>query len=169
MNEPTRSRSSSSSSHLADSFRLCSIGKQPGEWLALALLVLAVAACQPGGASTAHTTAAGASPQVTIQVPQGYHGLILVTFLPATSYDQALAVIQQAGLYLPAQCTGPGRLPLSPIETPLPPRDQRASFAQTHQLTAAGKPELTNSMLTQLASASQVVQVQVAPKFYCPV
>lgn len=168
MSEPTRSRPTSPSSHLADSFRLSSIGKPMGEWLALALLALAVAACQPGGASTDHTTA-GASPQATIQVPQGYHGLILVTFLPATSYDQALAVIQQAGLYLPAQCTGPGRLPLSPIETPLPPKDQRASFAQTHQLIAAGKPELTNSMLTQLASASQVVQVQVAPKFYCPV
>lgn len=168
MNEPTRSRPSSSSSPLADSFRLSSIGKQIGEWLALALLVLAVAACQPGGASTANT-AAGASPQATIQVPQGYHGLILVTFRPPTTYDQALAIIQQAGLYLPAQCTGPGRLPLSPIETPLPPKGQRASFAQTHQLIAAGKPELTSSMLTQLASASQVVQVQVAPKFYCPV
>jgi hypothetical protein len=152
MKKSTENYPGASSSHQAVSFRLSARGKRAWKWLALVALALVFAACQPGGASNAHTAAVAPS-QATVQVPQGYHGLILVTFTPATTYDQALAIIQQAGLYLPAECTGPGRLPLSPIETPLPPKDQRASFAQNHQLIAAGKtghPPLKSAFLVHM-------------------
>ena len=141
-----------------------------GPGLVLFLFLLPLTACKPGDAATTSTSAAtGTTPQATIQVPHGYHGLIQVTFTASTSYAQAVAIIENAGLYLPAMCTGPGRLPLSPVETPLPPQDQQPAFAQTHQLIVGGKPTLTDSMVSQVASASQVVQVGVAPKIYCPI
>jgi hypothetical protein len=53
-----------------------------GVWPALALLLLALAACSPGA-----STAAGSNPQATsthqtapIHVPQGYHGMIVISF-----------------------------------------------------------------------------------------
>ena len=146
------------------------IRKLVGPGLLLLLFLLTLAACKPGGAASTSTSAAtGTTPQATISVPHGYRGLIQVTFMTSTSYAQAVAIIENAGLYLPPDCTGPGRLPLSPVDTPLPPKDQQLTFAQTHQLIVGGKPTLTDSMVNQVAAASQVVQVGIAPKIYCPV
>jgi hypothetical protein len=124
------------------------------------LFVLTFAACQPGGASIASTPAH----QAPIHVPQGYQGVIEITFSPTTTYTQALSILQSAGLQAQAQCSGPG----ATVDPPMP-TDQQRTFAQTHQLSAVGKPTLTSSMLTQVASAPQVVSVGIAPKVACPV
>lgn len=137
-----------------------------GGWIALGLLGVALAACQPGGASTASTASITSTPAhpATVHVPQGYQGFIEVTFSATTTYAQALAVLQKAGLQAEVQCAGPG----APADSP-PHTNQQPTFDTTHQLSAVGMPRLTTTMLSQVAAAPQVVSVGIAPKIFCPV
>jgi hypothetical protein len=137
-----------------------------GGWIVLGLLVVALAACQPGGASTTSTSSTATTPAhpAPVHVPPGYQGFIEVTFSATTTYAQALAVLQHAGLQAEAQCAGPG----APVDSP-PRPTQQPTFDQTHQLSAVGMPRLTTTMLTQAASAPQVVSIGIAPKVFCPV
>ena len=135
-------------------------------WLALVVL-LALAACSPGGA-----TNTGSGPQATstqqpapIHVPQGYHGLIVISFDASTTYAQAKTAVESAGLTLQVPCPNPG--PIAIDATPRP-TDQSDSFPDTHQLTAAGKPSLTTAMLNQVASQPGVTSVDVEPPVECP-
>ena len=144
-------------------FSLPPSSRPAGAGLTLLILLLGLAACQPGGASPPTTSPA---PLATVQVPPGYQGLIAVTFTPATTYTQALTILQNAGLSLPTPCTKVP--PDPPIATPLPISDQQGSFAQNHRLVALGKPTLTSGMLTQSASDPHVVLVTTLPKIVCP-
>lgn len=138
-----------------------------GVWPALALLLLALAACSPGA-----STAAGSNPQATsthqtapIHVPQGYHGMIVISFDTSTTYEQAKAAVESAGLTLAIPCPNAG--PIAVDATPRP-TDQRATFPDTHNLTAVGDPSLTTAMLNQVASAPGVTSVDVQPPVECP-
>lgn len=141
--------------------------RRQGIWLALALLLLALAACSPGGA-----TNTGSNPQATsthqpapIHVPQGYHGIIVISFDASTTYEQAKAEVESAGLKLRVPCPNPG--PIAADATPRP-TDQRTTFPETHKLTAVGDPALTTAMLNQVASAPGVTSVDVQPPVECP-
>jgi hypothetical protein len=139
--------------------RGASTWKLVGSVLVLVCFALVVAACAPGSASTT----SGATHQAPIHVPSGYQGLIEVVFTPTTTYDQALSILQSAGLQAEVPCSGPGPTVDPPVFS-----NQQATFAKTHMLFAAGTPKLTTSMLTQVASAPQVVSVGVVPKVACP-
>ena len=141
--------------------------RSQGVWLALALLLLALAACSPGA-----STAAGSNPQATsthqpapIHVPQGYHGIIVISFDASTTYEQAKAEVESAGLKLGVPCPNPG--PIATDATPRP-TDQRMTFPETHKLTAVGDPSVTTAMLNQVASAPGVTSVDVQPPVECP-
>ena len=137
-------------------------------WLALACLLLALAACSPGGGTTStgsNPTATSTQPPAPIHVSPGYQGLILVSFSSNTSYEQAKAILEQAGLKLRMLCSGPG--PVAVDDTPQP-TDQRTSFARTHKLMAAGTPSLTQTMLTQVATSPGVTSIDRVPLVACP-
>ncbi len=137
-------------------------------WLALVCLLLALAACSPGGSASSsggNPPASSTQPPAPIHVPQGYHGLISVSFSANTTYEQAKASIEQAGLKLAVPCPDPG--PIVADATPRP-TDQRDTFVETHKLTAAGSPTLTQTMLTQIAASSGVTSVDSLPRFECP-
>jgi hypothetical protein len=133
--------------------------------LALVLLVLALAACQPGGSSTGAASATGTPRSAPINVPAGYQGLVLITFSSGATYDQAAAILQSAGMKLQVPCPNPG--PIIAGATPKP-NDQRASFAATHKLSAIGNPRLTQAMLNQVAASPQVMSVDKEPVMECP-
>ena len=141
--------------------------RRQGIWLALALLLLALAACSPGA-----STGAGSYPQATsthqpapIHVPQGYHGIIVISFDASTTYEQAKAAVESAGLTLAIPCPNAG--PIAVDATPRP-TDQRTTYPDTHKLTAVGNPSLTRAMLNQVASAPGVTSVDVQPPVECP-
>jgi hypothetical protein len=135
--------------------------------LALACLAVLLAACQPGGSTT------GSAPTNTphtasITVPPGYDGLILVSFTSDTTYDQAAAILQGAGLKLQVPCPNAGPIVANPTGTPVVRNDQRATFAESHKLTAVATSTLTQEMLNQVASSAQVTAVDKAPLMECP-
>jgi hypothetical protein len=136
-------------------------------WLALTILLLALAACSPGGgaSSTGGNPPASTQPPAPIHVPQGYQGLISVSFSANTTYEQARASVEQAGLKLAVPCPNGG--PIVADATPKP-TDQRDTFAETRKLTAAGSPTLTQTMLTHIAASSGVTSVDSLPHFECP-
>jgi len=133
--------------------------------LAFACLALALAACQAGGGSSTGTS--NPPHMAPINVPSGYQGLIQVSFSATTTYDQAISIVQNAGLKLQVACPNPGPIVADPTVTTRP-IDQRDTFASTHELTAVGSPSLTQAMLDQVASASQVTSVDKAPPVECP-
>ena len=144
-----------------------SLWRRRGGWLALTLLLLALAACSPGG-----VTNTGSNPQATsthqaapIHVPQGYHGLIVISFAASTTYVQAKAAVESAGLTLAIPCPNAG--PIAVDATPRP-TDQITTYPDTRQLTAVGDPSLTTAMLNQVASQSGVTSVDVEPPIECP-
>ncbi len=129
--------------------------------LVFACLALTLAACQAGSGSATGTSRA------PINVPSGYQGLIQISFSVTTTYDQAVSIVQNAGLKLQVPCPNPGPIVADPTVTPKN-TDQRDTFAGTHELTAVGSPSLTQNMLDQVASASQVISVDKAPPVECP-
>lgn len=135
--------------------------------LALACLALALAACQPGAGSTTGGAPTGTPHSAPINVPQGYQGLVSVTFTSDTTYDQAVAILQSAGMKLQVPCPNPGPISADPTVTSRP-IDQRATFAQSHKLTAVGPSGLTQTMLHQVASSAQVTAVDKVPLVECP-
>ncbi len=140
--------------------RVVSICKMASRMFVPVCMALTFAACAPGGTASTGSTAH----QAPIHVPAGYQGLIEVVFSPTTTYDQALSTLQSAGLQAEIPCSGPGASVDPPVFS-----NQQVSFDKTHLLIAGGNPKLTTTMLTQIASAKEVVSVGVAPKFTCPV
>ena len=134
--------------------------------LAFACLALVLAACQPGGSVTGGA-ATGTPHSAPINVPQGYQGMVSVTFTSTTTYDQAVAILQNAGMRLQVPCPNPGPIVADPTAIARP-IDQRATFAQSHKLTAVGTSGLTQSMLHQVASSPQVTAVDKVPMVECP-
>ena len=130
-------------------------------WLCLAL---ALAGC---GANGSNTGAAGPSSTPTVTVSQGYQGLVLVTFTSSTTYDAAVSILESAGMTLRAPCANPGPILADPTVTPQP-ITQENTFSTTHQLSAVGKPSLTQAMLNQVASSGQVKTIAEAPPVECP-
>lgn len=135
--------------------------RRSGAWLALTLLLLALAACSPG----ASTTTGSNLPPAPIHVPQGYHGMIVISFAAGTTYVQAKAAVESAGLTLAIPCPNAG--PIAVDATPRP-TDQSDTFPDTSQLTAVGNPSLTTTMLNQVASEPGVTSVDVQPPVECP-
>ncbi len=127
------------------------------------LAVLALAACAPG------TSGSGPQPTSTHQAPihvaPGYQGMISISFSTTTSYQQAMTIVQNAGLKLAVPCPNAG--PIIANATPKP-TDQKDTFAQTHKLTAVGDPHLTRAMLDQVAAAPEVTSVDELPPVACP-
>ena len=125
----------------------------PTGWLVLSMALLALAACQPagsaGGAGTGHVAP-------TVTVPLNYQGSLRITFTSSTSYDQAVAIAQGAGLQLVAGCTGIGPNPNPALPTRTPP-DERANYAQTHTLTAGL--QVTQAMADTLVASPQVISI----------
>lgn len=131
-------------------------------------LALALAACQPvGSASGTPGSAAPTRPPAPINVPPGYQGLVRITFSAATTYDQAVSILQSAGMKLQVPCPNPGPITVEPPVTPRP-ISQQDSFAHTHTLTAIGVPHLTRALLNQVASSAQVTAIEKAPLVACP-
>jgi len=128
-------------------------------------LGLALAGCQAAGSNTG--AAGPTSTPAPIHVPAGYTGMVLVTFSASTTYDQAVSILQSAGLKAQAQCPNPGPIVADPTVTPAPVTQQN-TFSSTHQLTAIGVPSLTQAKLNQVATSTQVTAIDVAPPVECP-
>jgi hypothetical protein len=126
-------------------------------------LGLALAGCQAGGSPTG--SAGPTSTPAPIHVPAGYTGMVLVTFSATTTYDQAVSILQSAGLKAQVQCPNPGPITVDPTPKPITQQD---TFASTHQLTAIGVPSLTEAKLTQVATSAQVTAIDTAPPVECP-
>jgi len=137
-------------------------------WMLAAIcLAVALAACQPGGAASNTGSAGPTTTPAPINVPAGYQGLVQVTFSSAATYDQAVSVVESAGMKLQVECPNPGPILANPTPTPRPV-SQQGTFAATHQLTAVANGSLTQAMLTQIASSAQVKSVDKAPLIECP-
>jgi hypothetical protein len=127
-------------------------------------LALALVGCGAGGSNTG---AAGPGTTPTVTVSPGYQGLVVVTFTASTTYDQAVSILESAGMKLQAQCPNPGPIIADPTITPRPITQENA-YQSTHQLTAVGSPSLTQAMITQVESSGQVTTIAEAPKVECP-
>jgi hypothetical protein len=136
--------------------------------LVFACLAVLLAACQPGGGSATGSAPTSTPHTAPINVPQGYQGLVIVSFTADTTYDQAVAVLQSAGMTPRAQCPNGGPILASPTGTPVVVDQQRAMFAESHTLTAVANTKLTQAMLEQVASSAQVTSVDKAPLVECP-
>ncbi len=138
--------------------------------LALALLV-AVAACQPGGASSASSTA-GSTPGSAAarnHVPSGTRPQFArVTFTAATTYEQARALLTSIGtvpypwacsdLYFGTPTPGSGLHNIAPLTTPPPSAEQDTpdAYAASHRFLVA-YPAL--KQLDQLAASNLVAAI----------
>lgn len=119
--------------------------------LMLGMFVLALAGCQPN-------TGSSVSQVPTVTVPPNYPGSVRITFSASTTYEQAVAVVQNAGMQLVGpSCIGQGTLPRSGVPTATP--DQRALYAQSHMLTAGLR--ITQAMVDSITASSQVTAVQL--------
>lgn len=134
--------------------------------LALALLVV-LAGC--GGAAPKARGSATVSKQPVNPLahihditPESMPLFARVTFDPAISYDQALAILvaePYPAIPYPWLCDDP--------RTPVPPTlaELRASFATTHAIYLASP---TWDQVTRIASTDRVVTVDAAPLYMCP-
>src|SRR5215472_9105529 len=75
-------------------------------------LALMLAGCQAGGSATGSNGASWTP--APIQVPQGYTGIVRVTFSSATTYDQAISLLESAGMKAQVQCPNPGPVRADP-------------------------------------------------------
>jgi hypothetical protein len=130
-----------------------------------ACFALVLAGCQAGGSVTG--SAAPTSTPAPINVPAGYQGIVIVTFSATTTYDQAVSILESAGMKLQALCPSTGPVAVDSGVTPTP-ITQQDTFPSTHQLTAVGVPSLTQAMLQQVATSPQVTAIDHAPKITCP-
>jgi hypothetical protein len=92
---------------------------------------------------------------------------VQITFSATTTYDEAVSILQSAGMKLQVQCPNPGPIVGDPTVTPRP-INQQATFASTQQLSAIGTPNLTQAMLNQVAASAQVTSIDKAPQMACP-
>ncbi|HLW03665.1 MAG TPA: hypothetical protein VKT82_33775 [Ktedonobacterales bacterium] len=117
-------------------------------WLTLGVLALVLAACQPDtGGSASHIP--------TVQVPPNYQGSLRVTFNSSTTYNQAVDIVQEAGLQLVGpSCIGQGTRPAPGIPTPSSAPDEHHLFAQSHVLTAGWR--VTQAQANKIAASPQV-------------
>ncbi len=101
------------------------------------------------------------APSPRNHVPPGTFVLFAsVTFTGATTYEQAVAVLREAGVTpYPWTCDDP-RTPVPP-----PPDEQRAAFAASHQLRLSYP---TDDQLNRLPSSALVVPVDAAVVYMCP-
>jgi hypothetical protein len=83
-----------------------------------------------------------------------------VTFTGATTYEQAVALLSEAGtIPYPWTCDDP-RTPVPP-----PPDQLRAAFASSHQLLLSYP---MDDQVNRLAASTLVLSVDVAPLYMCP-
>lgn len=101
------------------------------------------------------------SPSPRNHVPPGTFVLFAsVTFTSATTYEQAVALLSEAGTTsYPWTCDDP-RTPVPP-----PPDQLRAAFATSHQLRLSYP---TDDQLNRLASSALVLSVDATPMSMCP-
>ncbi len=137
--------------------------------LLVACLALTLAACQPGSGTTNSATSANetASTPAPIHVPEGYQGIVQITFTPTTTYAQAVSVLEKARMRLQVLCPNPGPILADPPASPTP-ITQESDFAKTHQLTAIGIPNLSQEMLEQVAASGVVTSIDKMPSAACP-
>ncbi|HLW02206.1 MAG TPA: hypothetical protein VKT82_26360 [Ktedonobacterales bacterium] len=146
-------------------------------WLiagSLALVVLvSLAACQPGGAS--NSGAAGVTASASSgrnHVPPGTRPQFArVTFTAATSYDQARALLTSIGqtpypwacsdLYFGTPWPQIRQQGAAPLTTPPPSAEQDtpAAFAASHQFLL---PDPTQQQISQLAASNLVSAIDAA-------
>ncbi len=130
-------------------------------------LALALAGCAAGGTSSNTGAVGPATTPAPINVPAGYQGLLMITFTPGTTYEQAVSILDSAGMKLQEQCPHSG--PILVNATPTPTPTQQNTFADSHELTAiSASGTLTQATLTQIASSPQVKSVDKAPIIECP-
>ena len=101
------------------------------------------------------------SPSPRNHVPPGTFVLFAsVTFTSATTYEQAVALLSEAGTTsYPWTCDDP-RTPVPP-----PPDQLRAAFASSHQLLLSYP---MDDQLNRLASSALVLSVDATPMSMCP-
>lgn len=121
-------------------------------WLALGFLVLALAGCQPDNGGSA-------SPTPTMTIPPNYAGSLRIMFSASTTYEQAVAIVQGAGMQLEGpSCIGQGAHPGPGLPSPTP-TDEHQLYGQSHTLMAGL--HVTQAMADKIAASPQVTALEL--------